>query len=49
MNYHGQRVLRRNLHLKDPHAEHHGSMSNVIGADGQQSLENIIVNAEEKA
>lgn len=32
---------------KDPHAAHHGSMSNVIGADGQQSLENIIANAEE--
>ncbi|WP_239749319.1 PepSY domain-containing protein [Mammaliicoccus sp. H-M34] len=31
---------------KDPHADHHGATSSVIGAEGQQSLESIISQAE---
>ncbi|WP_323707229.1 PepSY domain-containing protein [Mammaliicoccus vitulinus] len=33
---------------KDPHAEHHGASNSLIGAEGQQSIENIIVQAENK-
>ncbi len=33
---------------KDPHAEHHGASNSLIGAEGQQSIENIIMQAENK-